>query len=74
MKRQDVTSREMAHWQGVAYSVDRTGKHTRIELTYAEQKRIVVRSNTPTCGRAEKNHVADLRRACREMGAERHVR
>ena len=74
-KRMDTaTADEMAHWPTVKFISEQTRKHIRIVLTYDGETAIVTRSGTSSCTRAALNHVGDLRRACRKLGATRNGR
>lgn len=71
-KRRGDFERELSNWPGVEYQFDeRRRKHNRLILFFNEQSRFVVYAKTASDCRAFMNQIAELRRACRVMGAER---
>ena len=67
----DTLRKELERWQGVAYSVDKTGRHPRIWLEYRGVKRFIPYSSTPVGKYGLMQKVTQLRRMLREIGAER---
>ena len=71
-KRKGDLSRELSNWPGVEYDFDEgRRKHNRLNLFYNGQRRFVVYAKTASDYRAFMNQIAEVRRACRAMGAER---
>lgn len=67
----DTLRKELECWQGVAYSVDKTGRHPRIWLEYRGMRRFIPYSSTPVGKYGLMQKVTQLRRMLREIGAER---
>lgn len=67
------TQREVEGWLGVTVSADTGGKHDRITLHLGSESRFVVAPSTPSDVRGIKNHIAEVRRTLRAMGAVRIV-
>lgn len=67
------TQREVEGWLGVTVSTDTGGKHDRITLHLGNDSRFVVAPSTPSDVRGIKNHIAEVRRTLRAMGAVRIV-
>lgn len=73
-KRTDHINRELSNWPGVKYDFDEgRKKHNRLNLSYNGQDMFVVYSKSASDHRAFTNQIAEVRRACRAMGAERQV-
>lgn len=66
-----ATARELAEWPGVSWAFERLAKHRAARITFAGESRVVVYPTTASDHRALANHIADLRRQCRDLGAER---
>lgn len=73
MKREMARSilREVEQWDGVGVRIEHGGKHPRAIVSFRGAQRCVVLSNTPSDSRSMLNQLGDLKRACREMGAQR---
>ena len=67
----DVLRRELERWRGVAYSVDKTGRHPRLWVECGGQRRFVPFSSTHVGKYGLMQKVTQLRRMLREIGAER---
>lgn len=70
----EAAEAEIAHWPGVAFRHEHPrGKgHPRIVVAFGSRERFVTFPGTPSDSlRGVRNHIADLRKALREMGAER---
>lgn len=71
-KRRVDLERELINWPGVEYQFDECRrKHNRLNLFFEGRKRFVVYAKTASDHRAFMNQIAELRRACRALGAER---
>jgi hypothetical protein len=71
-KRTDHIDRELSSWPDVKYDFHEGGKkHNRLNLSYNGQDRFVVYSKSASDHRAFTNQIADVRRACRALGAQR---
>ena len=62
---------ELALWPGVTWRCETAGKHVKVHLTYAGRTRFVTRSRTLSDYRGVRNHVGDIKRTLRLLGAER---
>ena len=68
----DLADRELSAWPGVQWERDESGKHLALRLTYAGESRKVHYPFTPSDKwRGPLNHVQDIRRVLRELGARR---
>jgi hypothetical protein len=63
--------KELECWRGVAYSVDKTGRHPRLWVECSGQKRFIFFSSTTVGKYGLMQKVTQLRRVLREIGAER---
>jgi hypothetical protein len=65
--------RELEKWSGVeAYREFPGNKHNRLIITYGDQSRFVIYPSSPgKCRKAILNHLQDVRRVLRELGAQR---
>lgn len=71
-KRDKDFAAELANWPGVDYYFDKSSrKHFKIVLTFNGASRFMVYSCSASDHRAFMNQMADLRRICRSIGAER---
>lgn len=52
--------------QGVAYTINRKGKHPRLQFTVCGIKCLYFFPGTPSCPRAEANSLAGVRRMIRD--------
>ena len=68
---QQMAELELAHWPGVQFRVEVTGRHEKVFLTYAGRTQFLVRPATPSDHRGPKKHACDIKRKLREMGAQR---
>jgi hypothetical protein len=66
----DMLRKELERWQGVAYSVEKTGRHPRLWVEYRGRKKFVPFSSTHVGKYGLMQKVTQLRRALREIGAE----
>jgi hypothetical protein len=62
--------RELARWPDATATVDRGHKHIIIRLAWRGRKALVTCSKSASCPRAVLNHIGDIRRALRGMGAQ----
>ena len=62
---------ELLHWPGAKAEVERAGKHEKVHLFFADARRFVTRSTTSGDHRGIQNHLSDVRRALKQLGAER---
>lgn len=64
---------ELANWPGVSHFRKLGGsRHSRLYLTYGERSRFVVFPSSPCKSpSAILNHIQDVRRTLRELGAEK---
>lgn len=62
---------EVMRHQGVTAEFGMSRRHNFVTLTFAEKKRRVTFPCTPSDSRGTENFRSDVRRALREMGAER---
>lgn len=67
----EAALRELREWPGVTAVVEPGRKHVRVILHYDGRSRFVVRSSTLSDHRGVRNHVGDIKRTLRLMGAER---
>lgn len=65
----EAAKRELALWEGVTFTVETSRKHTRVVLFYGGRSRFVVRSSTLSDHRGIRNHIGDLKRTLRLLGA-----
>ena len=63
--------RELIAWPGVTWRAVYAGKHIKLHLTYEGRTRFVVRSRTLSDARGVRNHVGDIKRTLRLLGATR---
>lgn len=66
-----VLEKELQYWPGVTYVVDRAGRHPRIRVRYGETEQFVPYSSTKVGHYGLMQKVTQLRRALKEMGAQR---
>ena len=68
----ELADRELSAWPGVQWERGEGGKHLALRLTYAGESRKVHYPLTPSDkGRGPLNHINDIRRILRELGARR---
>ena len=67
----DMLRKELERWQGVDYSVDKTGRHPRLWVEFGGRRRFVPFSSTHVDKYGLMQKVTQLRRTLRELGAER---
>ena len=63
--------KELRCWPGVTYVVDRAGRHPRVRVQYAGTERFIPFSSTKVGHYGLMQKVTQLRRALKEMGAQR---
>jgi hypothetical protein len=66
--------RELAHWPGVEAVRRPSRRHLRLTLTFGGASRFVIAPMTGSDVKGPLNHVRDIRRTLREMGAVRLAR
>lgn len=64
--------RELIAWPGVTWRAEYAGKHVKLFLSFDGRTRFVVRSKTLSDHRGIRNHVGDIKRTLRLLGAERN--
>lgn len=62
---------ELLMWRGVTWRAEHGGKHIKLHLTFEGRTRFVVRSKTLSDRRGVRNHVGDIKRMLRLLGANR---
>ena len=67
----ELLRKELERWEGVAYSVDKTGRHPRLWVAYKGEKRFIPFSSTHVGHYGLMQKVTQLRRVLREIGATR---
>jgi hypothetical protein len=70
-EQQKMLETELSKWTGFSWNIQHGGRHTKIVLHRGEQRRACPFSLTPVPYRALLNNVTQLRRALREIGAEK---
>lgn len=62
---------ELLLWPGVTWRHEYAGKHIKVHLSFGGRSRFVTRSRTLSDYRGVRNHVGDIKRTLRLMGAQR---
>lgn len=62
---------ELLMWERVTWRAEHGGKHIKLHLSYDGRTRFVVRSKTLSDRRGVRNHVGDIKRMLRLLGAVR---
>ena len=68
----DEIERELEQWTGITgHYFDRKRRHIRLTVATDNGSRFITMSKTTSDARAARNRIGDIRRALRELGAQK---